>query len=60
MKKYCLFLTLLLLSMSTMTLWAAQASGEINYHQTRWDPIHFQPAIAGATDEQCLSCHNIA
>lgn len=57
MKKYCLFLTLLLLSMSTMALWAAQQSGEINYNKARWDPIHFQPAIASATDEQCLTCH---
>ena len=57
MKRYCLFLTLLLLSMSAMTLWAAQQSGEINYNQARWDPLHFQPAIATATNKQCLSCH---
>lgn len=57
MKRYCLFLTLLLLSMSAMSLWAAQQSGEINYDQARWDPLHFQPAISTATNEQCLSCH---
>lgn len=57
MKRYCLFLTLLLLSMSAMTLWAAQKTGEINYDQARWDPLHFQPAIATATNEQCLNCH---
>lgn len=27
------------------------------YDQARWDPIHFKPAIAQATDEQCLACH---
>jgi hypothetical protein len=29
----------------------------ISYDQARWDPIHFKPAIDGATDEQCLECH---
>ena len=28
-----------------------------NYEQARWDKIHFKPAIAKATDKQCLSCH---
>jgi len=28
-----------------------------NYEQARWDKIHFKPAIAKATNKQCLSCH---
>lgn len=28
-----------------------------DYERARWDPIHFKPAIAKATDEQCLACH---
>jgi cytochrome c5 len=28
-----------------------------DYHQARWDPIHFKPAIKTATNEQCLACH---
>lgn len=28
-----------------------------DYHRAMWDPLHFQPAIATATDEQCLACH---
>ncbi len=27
------------------------------YEHARWHPMHFQPAIDQATDEQCLSCH---
>ena len=33
------------------------ATAPPSYQQARWDPIHFQPAIASATDEQCLACH---
>ena len=33
---------------------AAETKG---YDQARWDPIHFTPAIASASDEQCLECH---
>lgn len=27
------------------------------YERAKYDPIHFQPAIAKASNEQCLSCH---
>ncbi len=30
---------------------------KLDYHRAMWDPIHFQPAIAKATNEQCLACH---
>lgn len=36
--------------------WSDSAT-EQDYHRARWDPIHFQPAISKATDEQCLACH---
>ena len=36
---------------------AAMAAGGVDYQRARWDPIHFQPAIAKATNEQCLACH---
>ncbi len=57
MNKYCLFLTSLLLSMSAMTLCAEQPSGNIDYQRAKWDPIHFQPNISNADNEQCLICH---
>lgn len=28
-----------------------------DYEAARWHPLHFKPAIATATNEQCLSCH---
>lgn len=28
-----------------------------DYQRARYDAIHFQPAIAKATNEQCLACH---
>ncbi|MCG7947031.1 MAG: cytochrome c3 family protein [Candidatus Thiodiazotropha taylori] len=30
---------------------------EHDYLGSRWDPIHFKPAIDQASDEQCLKCH---
>ncbi len=36
---------------------ASAAEGKKNYEKARWDPIHFQPAIADASNEQCLACH---
>lgn len=57
MKRYYLFLTLLLLSTNTMTLLAAEQSINKDYQRAKWDPIHFQPAITTASNEQCLSCH---
>ncbi|MFV0297545.1 MAG: hypothetical protein ACK5JT_15630, partial [Hyphomicrobiaceae bacterium] len=29
-----------------------------DYETARWYPLHFQPAIATATNEQCLACHS--
>lgn len=28
-----------------------------SYESARWDPIHFQPLINQASNEQCLQCH---
>lgn len=33
------------------------AAPATDYLTAKWDPIHFQPAIATATDDQCLACH---
>ena len=33
------------------------ASGEPDYGKALWNPLHFQPAIDTATNEQCLACH---
>jgi nitrate/TMAO reductase-like tetraheme cytochrome c subunit len=30
---------------------------DMSYQDARWHPIHFQPAIQKATNEQCLTCH---
>ncbi len=57
MKRYYLLLILLLLSMSTMTIWAAENLFNKDYQRAQWDPVHFQPAIATATNKQCLACH---
>jgi len=35
---------------------AAQAKSN-DYERSRWDPVHFKPAIDTASDEKCLSCH---
>jgi hypothetical protein len=45
-----------------LTTWnvAAQLAGSPAappYDAARWHPIHFQPMIQEATDEQCLACH---
>ena len=29
-----------------------------DYERSRWDPIHFRPAIEQASNEQCLVCHS--
>jgi hypothetical protein len=29
----------------------------LDYDRARWHPIHFQPAINEATNEDCLACH---
>ncbi len=36
---------------------AAAASNGSSYDQSRWNEIHFKPAIEQATDAQCLACH---
>jgi hypothetical protein len=36
---------------------AIAAEPPSSYHAARWDPIHFQPKIATASNEECLSCH---
>lgn len=36
---------------------AAPAASGKDLLRATYDPIHFQPAIAGASDEQCLACH---
>ncbi len=52
-------LSVLFISTLTCSLLHAepQAAGELDYEQARWHPLHFQPAIAEATDDQCLACH---
>ena len=35
----------------------AQPLGGADHLRATYDPIHFQPAIATATDAQCLACH---
>ncbi len=35
----------------------ASAEDTPDYQSSRWDPIHFQPQIQSASNEQCLSCH---
>lgn len=53
------FATTLLLCLSlAVPSWAAERADGQDYHRAMWDPIHFQPAIANATNEQCLNCHN--
>jgi hypothetical protein len=51
----------LAVSVAAMAVLAAStvdAQGMIDgYDKARWDPMHFKPAIDGATDEQCLACH---
>jgi hypothetical protein len=36
---------------------AAWAQDAPDYQRALWDPIHFQPQIQHATNEQCLACH---
>ncbi len=42
---------------SSLSFGLAQAESKPSYDAARWDPIHFQPQIATASDEQCLACH---
>lgn len=36
---------------------ADQAAPPTDYHQAKWDPVHFKPAIDQAKDDDCLACH---
>lgn len=45
--------TLLVALLGSSLVQAAPA----DYQRARYDAIHFQPAIAQATDAQCLACH---
>ncbi|MCB1756505.1 MAG: hypothetical protein KDJ38_13345 [Gammaproteobacteria bacterium] len=52
----------ILLAAALCWLWVifpahAEPSKAEQYHEARWDPIHFSPAIESATNEQCLACH---
>ncbi|MET0048864.1 MAG: hypothetical protein ABW066_13850 [Sedimenticola sp.] len=51
--------TALLVFLSLLTVNGAFAAdtAKAGYENARWHPLHFKPAIADATDEQCLECH---
>lgn len=39
-------------------LWlVASAEDTLDYQRASWHPMHFQPQIQTASNEQCLSCH---
>jgi hypothetical protein len=48
------------LSLILPLIWLSSACGEepLNYNKARWDPIHRQPGILTATNQDCLKCHN--
>ncbi|MFZ1494918.1 MAG: hypothetical protein WAU60_16125 [Candidatus Competibacter denitrificans] len=46
----------LLMALSLISINTVQAENP-DYQKAQWHPIHFQPQIANATNEQCLSCH---
>ena len=46
-------LWLVAMMLSVQTVLAAPLS----YTQARWNPLHFQPAIESASDQECLNCH---
>lgn len=43
----------------TLLAWSAAVTAEEgpDYLAAKWNPIHFQPQIQTATNEQCLACH---
>ncbi len=55
MKRTSIFLALLITSAGPLFADKDEQAGK--QMRAAWDPIHFQPAIANATDEQCLKCH---
>ncbi len=57
MKKTTLLTTLLVASLGTLPALAANGEQAGKQLRAAWDPIHFQPAIGKATNEQCLACH---
>ena len=46
-----------LVSLLLLPLLAGATDQTPDYQAAKWDPIHFQPAIDTATNEQCLACH---
>jgi cytochrome c553 len=53
---------ILLLTLLTTTAWAATQEERLDltlgaYEAARWHANHFQPAIDGTSDAQCLGCH---
>ncbi len=34
-----------------------EVKAELGYERSRYDPMHFKPAIDSATDRECLNCH---
>ncbi len=53
------FILALVYTVCGVSVVQADTGGEpgVDYDRARWAPIHFQPAINDATDEQCLECH---
>ncbi len=48
----------MLLALLGVAAQADTASVEgLTYEEARWHPLHFAPAAATATDDQCLACH---
>jgi len=50
-------ISVLLFSVGLALAANSHAAEDVDYLRAKWDPIHFQPAINEATDEQCLECH---
>ncbi|MFO1319968.1 MAG: hypothetical protein U1F52_10145 [Burkholderiales bacterium] len=46
-----------LVALVASALFNASAAEPPNVDAARWNPLHFQPAIAQATNDQCLACH---
>lgn len=46
-----------LIALVVSAMFNAVAAEQPSVDVARWNPLHFQPAIARATDAQCLACH---
>ncbi|MCB1877816.1 MAG: hypothetical protein KDH88_17730 [Chromatiales bacterium] len=58
MMKLCQVIVHATLALGVITLAQAESSNaNLQYNASRWDPIHFKPAIDSASNEQCLTCH---